>query len=144
MPGWCYTLHLYNTVAFGDRVAACRIEIRVYCTLDTDYNLKDLGNDSFEVQRYGTWTRLPGNIRTWSSLLPPALFPSEALYTIDQRYLDCNHVPIVSHLLKPMLIELYKDKWMQPHQSNIPTSSKIVDLPSSGLDAISFEPHNIL
>ena len=39
LPGWCYTSHLYNTAEFGDNAAPYIIEIRVFCILDTDYNL---------------------------------------------------------------------------------------------------------
>ena len=72
---------------------------------------KDLGNNSFEVQRYGDEISAPRkykNIELY--LLPPALFPSAFLDTMDQCYLDCNNSPIVSPLLKPMRIELYNDK----------------------------------
>ena len=80
--------------------------------------MKDLGNNSFEVQRYGeegSATRKYKNTELY--LLQPALFPSETLDTMDQGYLDCNNSPIVAPLLKPMIIELYNNKWLQPEEN---------------------------
>ena len=102
---------------------------------------KELGNNSFEVQRYGepdSAVRKYKNTELY--LLPPALFPSEVLDTIDERYIDSHHAPIVSPLLKPMRVELYNDKWLQSPANPIPTRSTHVDLPSSELDAIAFTP----
>ena len=79
--------------------------------------ITDLGNGSFEVQRYGdsaSATRIYKNTELY--LLPPALFPYETLDFLDQRYLECNHAPVVSSLLKPMQIELYNDKWLDSKQ----------------------------
>ena len=104
---------------------------------------QDLGNNSFEVQRYGeegSATRKYKNTELY--LLPPALFPTEVLDTMDQRFLDCNHAPVVSPLLKPMRIELYNDKWLQPHGNDLNTTSPHTNLPSSELDAIAFAPHD--
>ena len=73
--------------------------------------IKDLGNNAFEVYCYGvenSATRKYKNTELY--LLPPALFPSEVLDTIDKRYLDSKHFPMVSPLLKPMRIELYDEK----------------------------------
>ena len=39
LPGWCYNSNLYNTADFGDKVAAHRMELRVYKVLDTDYEV---------------------------------------------------------------------------------------------------------
>ena len=63
------------------------------------------------------------------------------LDTIDQRFLDCDHAPVVSPLLKPMQIELYNDKWLQPRQDDIKTTSSIDDKPSMEIDDIAFAPH---
>ena len=62
---------------------------------------------------------------------------------MDQRFLNCKHAPIVSPLLKPMRIELYNDKWLQPNGNDINTTSPHINLPSSELDAIAFAPHAI-
>ena len=71
---------------------------------------KDLGMNSFEVQRYGE-PDLP--VRKYKNtelyVLPPALFPSEVLDTINERNIDCKNASIVSPLLKPMRVELYND-----------------------------------
>ena len=101
-----------------------------------------MGNGSFEAKRYGT---ADSTLRKYKNtelyLLLPVLFPSEALETIDRRYLDSKHAPIVSPLLKHMQIELYNEKWLQSHDSHIPTKFRINNLPNSELDAIAFEPH---
>ena len=104
--------------------------------------MKDLGNNSFEVQRYGeegSATRKYKNTELY--LLPLAVFPSETLATMDQRYLDCNNSPIVSPLLKPMKIELYNNKWFQTQENALNTQSWHTHLPSSELDSIVFQPH---
>jgi len=86
-------------------------------------------------------------VRTYKNtelyLLPPVLFPSEVLDTIDERYLDCRNAPVVSPLLKPIRVQLYNDKWLQSSGTNIPTSSPRINLPSSELDAITFTPSTI-
>ena len=103
----------------------------------------DLGNGSSEVQRYGDSTSATRKYKnTELYLLPPALFPSEPLDLLDQKYLDCNHAPIVSPLLKPMQIELYNDKWLDSKQAKIKTKSTHVDLPSNDLDSLAFKPHS--
>ena len=71
------------------------------------------------------------------------MFPSEVIDTVDQRFLDCDHAPVVSPLLKPMQIELYNDKWLQPHHEVVKTKSTIVTRPSMEIDAIAFESHPI-
>lgn len=70
--------------------------------------IKDLGNNSFEIQRYSN----ADSANTELYLLPPALFPPEVLDTPDQCFLDCNNSPVVSPLLKPIQIELCNDKWL--------------------------------
>ena len=60
---------------------------------------------------------------------------------MDQRFLYCKHAPIVSPLLKPMWIELYNDKWLQPHGNDLNTKYAHKNLPSSKLDSVTFEPH---
>ena len=73
--------------------------------------IKDLDMNSFEVQRYAD---PDSTVREYKNtelyLLPPSLFPSEVLDTIDERYIDCKNAPIVSPLLKPMHVELYNEK----------------------------------
>ena len=68
---------------------------------------QDLGDNSFEVRRYDEPSSAVRKYKnTEIYLLPPVFFPSEALDTIDQRYLNSTNAPIVSPLLKPMQIEL--------------------------------------
>ena len=93
---------------------------------------KVLGGSSFEVQRYDEPNSAPRKYKnTELYLLPLALFPSEVLDTIDERYLDYKNTPIVSPLLKPMRIELCNDKWLQSSDTRIPTRSAHLDLPST-------------
>ena len=80
------------------------------CTRGPFVITTDLGNGSFEVQRYSNSTSAIGKYKnTKLHLLPPALFPSETLDFVDQRYLEFNHAPVVSLLLKPMQVELYNN-----------------------------------
>ena len=103
---------------------------------------KDLGNNPFKVQRYSdesSATRKYKNTELY--LLPPALFPSVILDTMDQRYLDCNNSPIVSPLLKLMQIELYNEKWLYPNANPLNSYSCHRDQPSNEIDSFSFMPH---
>ena len=49
---------------------------------------------------------------------------------------------IVSPVLEPMQIELYNDKWLQPHQAGIRSTSKIIKPPSNEVDTLTFDPHS--
>ena len=60
---------------------------------------------------------------------------------MDQRYLDCNNLSIISPLLKPMRIELYNDKWLQPNANPLNTQSRHRDQPSNKTDFLPFTPH---
>ena len=74
-------------------------------------------------------------------LLPPALFLSEILDTMDEQCLDCNHTHVVSPLLKSMRVELFNNKWLQPGGQKVQTHFQHVNLPSSEIDALVFKPH---
>ena len=103
--------------------------------------VKVLGHNSFEVQN---WTNPAAATRKYKAtelyLLPPSLFPSEPLDTLDQRYLNYENAPVVSPLRKPLRIELYNDVHFHPKP---PTSSKSVDKPSSALDKAAFQQHQV-
>ena len=103
---------------------------------------KDLGHNSFEVQSYddpSSSNRKYKNTKLY--LLPPALFLSHPLDTIDQRYLDSTHAPIVNPLKKSMKIDLYNDKWLSVPNTSTPTHSTIVNKPFSELNSLAFPPH---
>ena len=106
--------------------------------------LQDLGGGSFEVQRYGDPT---ATTKTYNNadlyLLIPVSFPFEVLDNIDHGYLDCNHAPIVSPLLKHMQRELYNDTWLEHCQATIKTTFNIVDLLLTEADAFAFHPHPV-
>ena len=94
------------------------------------------------MQRYGNESSASRRYKnTELYLLPPALFPSLVLDTMDQRYLDCNNLSIISLLLKPMRIELYNDKWLQPNANLLNTQSRHRDQPSNEIDSLPFTPH---
>ena len=99
-----------------------------------------LGNQSFEVQRYDN---PHGATRKYKGadlyLLPPSIFPSEPLDTMDQRYLNYENAPIVSPLRKPLGIELYNELHFHPQPPN--TTSPHIDQPSSRIDELAFVPH---
>ena len=74
-----------------------------YYTRGLFISTDDLDNGSLKFQHYGvTSSTMRKYKNTELYLLPPVLFPSEALDTIDRRYFDYNIVPIVSQLLKLM------------------------------------------
>ena len=77
-----------------------------------------------------------------SNLSPPSSSISNGgVGYMDQHFLDSKNSPIISPLVKPIRIELYNDKWLQPHGNDISTKSPHINLPSSELNAIAFEPH---
>lgn len=105
--------------------------------------LEDLGFDSFSVQDYHN---PKGATRKYKStelyLLPPALFPSEPLDTMDHRYLHYEHAPTVSPLAKPLQIEAYNQEWFESKPS-LPLPLAPVHNPetTSHLDYISNQYH---
>ena len=62
---------------------------------------------------------------------------------MDQQYLDCNNLPVISPFLKQMCIKLYNEKWVRPQGNRLNTQYRHTNLPSSEIDVIPFEP-NIL
>ena len=81
---------------------------------------KDLGSGSFEVQRYNE----PNSARrkykaTDLYLLPPVLYPAEPLDTMDQRYLNYEHAPIMHPLQQSLNIEFYNNKYLTPNPRHL-------------------------
>jgi len=101
-----------------------------------------LGHNSFAVQN---WTNPAAATRKYKAteayLLPPSLFPSEPLDTLDQRYLNYENAPVVSPLKKPLQIELYNDVHFHPKPPV--TTSNTEDQPSSALNKSAFQQHQI-
>ena len=100
--------------------------------------VEDRGNNSFAVQRY----KEPSSaIRKYKAtelyLLPPALFPSDPLDTMDERYLNYEHAPVVSPLQKPLGIELLNDQWFDPSQS-----TSLIDLAPHTINHDTDKPSN--
>ena len=52
-------------------------------------------------------------------LLPPSIFPHNPVDTMDQRYLNFSHAPIVSPLKNPSQIELYNDTYFPSNSKHI-------------------------
>ena len=75
--------------------------------------------------------------------MPPALFPSAPLDTIDQQYLDNQFAPVVNPLKGALKVQLYNDKWLHSARYPVQTKSLITDLPSSEIDSLAFQPHPI-
>ena len=92
-------------------------------------------NDDTSVKRKYKTTEL--------YLLPPALYPSSPLDTVDQRYLDSRYTPIVNHLKPPLRIEFYNDTWLQSSSSNVQTASSIIDQPSIESDNVAIDKHRL-
>ena len=104
--------------------------------------MRDLQTGSYEVQRYGEpESALRKYKATELYLLPPTLYPSEPLDTMDQRYIDFDHAPIVSPLMKPLRIELYNETTFKPHTSHITSNN---NKPSTQLDQTALlQPHTL-
>lgn len=100
---------------------------------------KDLGYNSFEVAPYhnpnGATRKYKG---TELYLLPPSLFPSNMLDTLDQKFLNYDHAPVVSPLKQALQIESYNAEWFD--QPKPPTE---INIPLSNIDKQAFQEHSI-
>ena len=102
----------------------------------------DLSNNSFEVQSYNYPTSSERKYKnTELYFLPPTLFPSHLFDTIDLRYLNSAHTPIVHPLKKAIKIELYNEKWLRIPNTPRPTYSTIDNQSLSEVDNMAFLPH---
>ncbi|GFH50457.1 predicted protein [Chaetoceros tenuissimus] len=83
--------------------------------------VKDHGNNSYDVQRYG---QPNGAIKKHQAcdlyLLPPNLYPSDPLDTLDQRFLNYDHPPIQNPLHRPLQHHL-DIKAIAPHLPTPPS-----------------------
>ena len=77
--------------------------------------IKDHSNNSYDVQRYG---QPNGAIKKHQAcdlyLLPPNLYPSDPLDTLDQRFLNYDYPPIQNPLHQPLCIESRADQFLFP------------------------------
>ena len=64
--------------------------------------------------------------------MPPNLFPCEPMDTMDERYLNSVHAPMVSPLHHPLKIELYNDVYFPPLSNKLDKSPS--DEPSCLVD----------
>ena len=74
--------------------------------------VRDVGHGSFDVRPYkqpNAATRRYKGVDLYP--LPPSIFPTELIDTIDQRYLNYEHSPIVSPLKKVLDVESYNHQW---------------------------------
>ena len=87
--------------------------------------VKDLGHGSFEVQPYNNPSAATRKYKSSDLyLLPPAIFPSEPLDFMDQRFLNFEHAPIVSPLSQPLKIEMYNEEWFNTKPPSQPVVKK--------------------
>ena len=103
---------------------------------------KDLGHNSYEVQRYDqpqSATRQYKGSQLY--FLPPALFPAEPLDTVDQRFLNYEHAPVQHPLKQSMQIEMYNTKYFRPRK--LKTNSNQVNQPSVRIDETAMQPHSL-
>ena len=95
--------------------------------------IRVLGANSYEVQRYNSKSSAPRKYKgTELYLLPPNLFPCEPMDTMDERYLNSTHAPMVSPLHQPLKIELYNDVYFPPLSTKLEKSN--ADEPSCLVD----------
>jgi len=83
--------------------------------------IENLKHDSYAVHRYNHPQSSVCKYKLQNLyLLPPHLFPTEELDTMDIRYLNYSHAPVPSPLKKLLYIELYNDVYF-------PTSESILE-----------------
>ena len=71
-----------------------------------------LGNDLYHIQRYNVMDSAIKKIKgTDVYILPPIIFPSDPLDTMDIPYLNYSNVHIVSPVNNPLTIDMYNDMY---------------------------------
>jgi hypothetical protein len=101
--------------------------------------IKDHGNNSYDIQRYGDPNGAIKKHRACDLyLLPPNLYPSNPLDTMDQRFLNFEHSPIQNPLHRPLRIESRADRFLLP-----PTALQVPlqDQPEHTIDIEAITPH---
>ena len=74
--------------------------------------IEDLGSDSYHVKRHNNANSVVRKDKgTELYLLPPAIFPSDPLDTMDMRYLNYFNAPVISPLKWALKIEMYNDTY---------------------------------
>ena len=99
------------------------------------FQIKEIiDTNSYLVHRY---TDEEGPTRKYKGtelyILPPNLFPCEPMDTMDERYINSDHAPMVSPLHRPLKIELYNDMYFSPSSNKLVKST--VGEPSCLVDA---------
>ena len=93
--------------------------------------------DSYNVQRYNSPSQATRKYKgTELYLLPPSLFPQESMDTMDQRYFNFSHTPMVSPLKQLLDIEMYNDTYFPTNSKNIIKPS--TDQASCKIDGLAF------
>ncbi|GFH46278.1 hypothetical protein CTEN210_02752 [Chaetoceros tenuissimus] len=101
--------------------------------------IKDHGNNSYDIQRYGQPNSAIKKHQACDLyLLPPNLYPSDPLDTLDQCFLNYDHPPIQNPLHRPLCIESRADQFLFP-----PTiiQQPLQDQPEHHLDIEAIAPH---
>ena len=103
--------------------------------------IEDLGSDSYHVKRYNDANAA---VRKYKGidlyLLPPAIFPSDPLDTMDVRYLNYSNTLITSPLEKALKIEMYNDTYFNKQPTSQSASKDVV---SCQLDELALQSHAI-
>jgi len=102
--------------------------------------IKDHGNNSYDIQRYGNPNGAIKKHRACDLyLLPPNLYPSNPLDTMDQRFLNFDHSPVQNPLHRPLRIESRADQFLLP-----PTALQVPlqDQPQHPIDIEAITPHH--
>ena len=101
--------------------------------------VNDLIRDSYHVKRYNDAN---STIRKYKGtdlyLLPPAIFPSDPLDTIDVRYLNYSNAPVISPLKKSLKIEIYNDTYFNKQSTS---QSVLKDVVICQLDELVLQSH---
>ncbi len=106
--------------------------------------VRDLGFNSFEVQPYNKPNAATRKYKaTELYLLPPQLFPSEPLDTLDQRYINYEHAPVVSPLQQALNVEAYNAEWFDRKAPERKQEGTVNDEPVVMLDKDALSSHDI-
>ena len=98
-----------------------------------------MGSDSYHVKQFNDDNSIVRKYKgTDLYLLPPSIFPSDYLDTMDVRYLNYFNAPVISPLKKALKIERYNDTSFNK-QPTLQTVSK--DVVCCQLDKLVLQSH---
>ena len=101
--------------------------------------IENFGSDSYHVKRYNDANSVVRKYKRINLyLLPPAIFPSDPLNTMNVWYLNYSNTPIISPLKRVLKIGMYNDTYFNKQPTPQSASKDVV---SFQLDELALQSH---